>query len=158
MITYKDIRIAINRKLKTTGIEVNSRDVSEGFLRPSFFVQLDNVNRSGDENNVHKSLTVQLYYFPTDEYEYAIEVLDMQETLENLFDLKLPIKDRLINVDEFNTGVVDGVLNCSFDLAFYDGRELTYTGATIVDKMTKPDGYYELYPIEPMEELDITKE
>lgn len=36
MITYKDLRIAVNRKLKTTGIEVNSEDVSEGFNRPSF--------------------------------------------------------------------------------------------------------------------------
>ena len=158
MITYKDIRLAVNRKLKTTGIDINSEDVSEGFNRPSFFVEFLNIARSSDENQVHKSLSVQIYYFPTDRYKYAIEVLEMQETLENIFDLKLAIKDRLINVEDINTGTVDGVLNCSFDLAFYDGREVKVGGGSIVDEMTKPDGYYESYPIEPMEILDIEKE
>lgn len=123
MITYKDIRIAINRQLAKTGIEINSRDVQEGFNKPSFFVQLNNVGRSGDENQVHKSMMVQIYYFPSDRYEYAIEVLDMQETLEELFDLKLPVKDRLLNVDEFTTFLNGGVLNCTFDLEFYDARD-----------------------------------
>lgn len=143
MITYKDIRTAINQKLKTTGVPVNSRDVSKGFPRPSFFVQLNNVGRSGDENQVHKSMTVQIYYFPTDRYDYAIEVLDMQETLENLFDLKLPVKDRLFNVDEYNSFVIDGVLNCSFDLEFYDARNRAK---------------YEQYPNEPMETLEMKLE
>lgn len=145
MITYKDIRIAINQQLKKTGIEITSRDVTEGFNRPSFFVQLDNVGRSGDENQVHKSMTVRIYYFPSDRYEYFIEVLDMQETLEGLFDMKLPVKDRYFNVDEFTTYLNDGVLNCQFDLEFYDGRKFTYN----------VDGT-EL-PFEPMEELDFEK-
>ena len=38
MITLKDLRLAINRQLSKTGHEVNSRDVQEGFNRPSFFV------------------------------------------------------------------------------------------------------------------------
>lgn len=143
MITYKDIRIAINQKLKTTGVPVNSRDVSEGYIRPSFFVQLNNVGRSGDENQVHKSMTVQIYYFPTDRYEYAIEVLEMQETLEELFDLKLPVKDRLFNVDEYNSFVNDGVLNAMFDMEFYDARERSK---------------YEQYPNEPMETLEMKLE
>lgn len=140
MISYKDIRTAINGKLKTTGIPVNSRDVSEGFPRPSFFVQLDNIGRSADENQVHKSMTVQIYFFPTDRYEYAIEVLDMQEMLEDLFDLKLPVKDRLFNVDDFRMMLNDGVLNTSFDIEFYDGRVRTK---------------YDQYPNEPMEILEM---
>lgn len=105
-----------------------------------------NIARSSDENQVHKSLSVQIYYFPTDRYKYAIEVLEMQETLENIFDLKLAIKDRLINVEDIDTGIVDGVLNCSFDLAFYDGREFTWNvdGTEI--------------PFDPMEKLDIEYE
>lgn len=142
MITYKDIRLAINRQLKKTGIEITSRDVTEGFDRPSFFVQLDDVGRSGDENQVHKSMTVRIYYFPSDRYEYSIEVLDMQEMLENLFDLKLAVKDRFFNVDEVRTDVVDGVLNCSFDLEFYDGRERNI---------------YEQHPSEVMEILQFER-
>ena len=122
MITLKDIRIAVNQQLAKTGIGINSRDVQEGFDRPSFFVQLTNNTRSGYEEQVHRSVTVQIYYFPSDRYEYAIEVLNMQETLEELFDLKLAVKDRLLNVDEFSSSLVDGVLNCQFDLEFYDGK------------------------------------
>ena len=122
MITYKDIRISIRGLLENTGIEVNSSDVKEGFKRPSFFVQLDNNVRSADENQVHKAMTVRIQYFPTDRYEYSIEVLDMQETLEGLFDMKLPVKDRYFNVIDINTFLNDGVLNCSFDLEFFDGR------------------------------------
>ena len=142
MITYKDIKIAINTRLKTLGIEITSRDVTEGFKRPSFFVQLDNSVRSADENQVYKSMTVEIYYFPSDRYEYSVEVLDIQERLENLFDLKLPIKDRLINIDEANTIITDGVLNFSFELAFYDGRE---------------QNKYDQYPSELMFELDFEK-
>lgn len=124
MITYKDIKLAINRKIKTLGIEINSKDVTEGFNRPSFFVEFLNPVRSGDESQVHKSLSVQIYYFPTDRYDYSIEMLDMQDKLENLFDLKLSVGDRLITINEASSEPVDGVLNFSFDIEFYEGREV----------------------------------
>lgn len=143
MITFKDIRFAINQQLKKTGIEIMSRDVKEGFNRPSFFVQLNNAVRSADEHQVHKSMTVQIYFFPSDEFEYSIEALDMQETLGDLFDLKLEVKDRLFNIDEFNTFLNDGVLNCSFDLEFQEGRGRSK---------------YEQYPSELMGELEFKKE
>ncbi|MCI1593217.1 phage tail terminator family protein [Heyndrickxia oleronia] len=145
MISYKDIKKAINSKLATFGVEVNSRDISEGFKRPSFFVQLEDSKRSGDVNQVHKSLTVQIYYYPTDRYDYSIEVLEVQEQLENLFELKLKVLDRFFNIDEVNSVLTDGVLSFSFDIAFYDGREIIYT----------VEG--EELNSELMEELDIEK-
>lgn len=145
MITYKDIHIAINNRLKTTGIEVSSRDVSEGFARPSFHVQLGNINHSGNSEQVHKSLIVQIYFFPTDRYEYAIEVLDMQETLQSLFDLKLPVKDRYFNVNELFLNTTDGILNCSFDLEFEHGRKFIWNKEGIEQ------------PFEPMEKLYLEK-
>lgn len=150
MITYKNIKNAINHKLGVFDVEINSGDVSEGFKRPSFFVQLENSKRSGDESQVHKTMTVQIYYFPTDRYEYSIEVLEMQERLEELFDLKLSVIDRWLNIDELNTILIDGVLNCSFDLDFYDGR----TSNTIIDDIENGKEFYEKYPIELMGELD----
>ena len=151
MIAYKDIKKAINRQLSKTGVDINSSDVTEGFERPSFFVQLINPIRSANENQVHKAMTVQIYYFPSDRYENSIEVLDMQDQLEELFDLKLSVHDRLLDINELNTDLIDGVLNCSFDLEFYDGR----------NKEWKPEDereFYEKYPSELMEELDFEKE
>lgn len=139
MITTKDIRAAINQQLNKTGVEINSEDVKEGFKRPSFFVQLDSNIRTGELYHVTRSLFVHIYYYPTDRYEYAIEALDMGDTLGNLFDMKLPVKDRMLNVDEFSTFLNDGVLNCTFDLEFSDSREI---------------GLFET-DAEPMEELYI---
>lgn len=147
MITYKDIKKAINSLLTNKfAIDINSNDVKEGFIRPSFFVQLENSNRSSDESQVHKSLTVQIYYFPSDRHKYSIEVMEVQEQLENLFDLKLKVLDRFFNIDDTNATTTDGVLSFSFDIAFYEGREFEYN-TNGVD-----------YPVEPMEELDFEKE
>lgn len=150
MITLKDIRIAVNKQLNKTGIEINSRDVEEGFKRPSFFVQFNNVGRHGTETQIERMLSVNVYYFPSDRYEYAIEVLEMEETLGDLFDLKLPVRDRLLNVDEFNTFLNDGVLNCSFDIEFYDGRK--------AEKEFIDEEFREEHPIEDMEELQFEQE
>lgn len=129
MITYKDIKKAINTKLKKEfDFEINSNDVKEGFNRPSFFVTLDNHNRSSNQDQIQKSLTVRIYYFPTDRYEYSLEIMDIQERLENLFDLKLKVKDRYLNIMETSGNETDGVLEFSFDIDFYEARESMYQG------------------------------
>lgn len=125
MITYTDIKKTINSSLKKKfNIEINSKDVSEGFIRPSFFVGIENPIRSSDETQVHKSMTIQIYYFPTDRYEYSLEIMDVQEQLENLFDLKLKVNDRYFNIDETRSNTTDGVLSFAFDIEFYDGKEI----------------------------------
>lgn len=151
MITLKDLRLAINRQLSKTGHEVNSRDVQEGFNRPSFFVQFNNVGRHGTESQVERTLIVNIYYFPTDRYEYAIEVLDMQETLESLFDLKLRVKDRYLNVDNLNTFVNDGILNCTFELEFFTERDVEW-------ETDERQEHLDQYPVEDMEVLELNKE
>jgi len=127
MITYKDIKAAVNNQISSYfDAPIQSRDVVEGFRRPSFFTRLENnVNSSGATQN-YRELTVRIYYFPTDRYEYSIEVLEVQEQLERIFDLKLPIKDRLININDTESVLTDGVLNFSFDIAFYDAKEVEF--------------------------------
>lgn len=151
MITLKDIRMAVNRKLAKTSKEINSRDVKEGFNRPSFFVQLNNAGRTGTETQIERTLTVVIYYFPKDRYEYSIEVLDMAETLENLFDLKLRVKDRYLNVDDLQTIVNDGVLNCMFEIEFSDARDIDWLTEDKEEHLNK-------YPVESMQDLYFEEE
>lgn len=125
MISLKDIRLAINDKLISEfGYEINSNDVKEGFKRPSFFVSFENSTRSSTESQTHRFLTVIIYFFPTDRYNYSLEVLDVQERLEDLFDLKLQVMNRQFNIDEVQASVTDGVLNFSFDIEYYEGKTL----------------------------------
>ncbi|WP_456273628.1 phage tail terminator family protein [Bacillus sp. AK031] len=156
MITYKDIVTAVNSKLSSFEVEINSRDVKEGFPRPSFFVQLLPSTRSGDVDNVHKMLTVQIYFFPSDRYTYSLEVLEVQENLEYAFDLKLKVQNRYLNIMDAESVLTDGVLNFSFALEFYDGREYEDLENDIIERVTEQD-QQELPPIEKMEDLEFKK-
>lgn len=140
MITYKDIKIAVNGLLsRQFEVDINSNNVKEGFLRPSFFVFLDNQNRSSNVDQVEKSLTIRIHYFPADRYDYSMELLDVQERLGDLFDLKLPVKDRKFNIIEADSTETDGVLVFSFEIEFSEGREIEYGANPNTELMQKLD-------------------
>lgn len=125
MITYKQIKKAINEKLTAKfAIEINSKDISEGFIRPSFFVDFENMSKTGLESQVERSFTVRIYFFPTNKDSYSLEVLDVLEGLEEIFDLKLHVEDRYFNIFEGKGEVTDGVLQFEFDIQYEDGREI----------------------------------
>lgn len=125
MISYKQIKKSINDKLKGSfQVEINSKDIQEGFTRPSFFVEFDNMNRQGLESQVERSFTTRIYYFPKNKDAPSMEILDVLETLESLFELKLQVSDRHFNILETDSNVTDGILQFEFDIAFADGREI----------------------------------
>ena len=125
MITFENIRATVTRNLKANfnGLKVSSKSVKDGFTRPSFKVQIDNVKREGYLTQVEKSCTVRILYFPTDENNNAIELLDVQEAIGNIFDLKFSVGDRHLDIGEPNFDEIDGVLQFEFDIQFFDGRE-----------------------------------
>lgn len=129
MITFKKIKTTINKKLQSnfSDIDVSSRSENEGFLRPSFKVELDNVKREGSLTQVEKSCTVRIFYFPSNDDDNAAELLDVQETLGDLFDLKFTVEGRHLDVVEPNFDEIDGILQFEFDIAFEDGRDREYT-------------------------------
>lgn len=128
MITFENIRATVTKNLKANfnGLKVSSKSVSKGFTRPSFKVELDNVKREGYLTQVEKSCTVRIFYFPTTENENAIELLDVQEALGNVFDLKFSVDDRHLDIVEPNFDEIDGVLQFEFDISFEDKREIGY--------------------------------
>jgi hypothetical protein len=157
MITYKDIKKAINETLTNEfQIEINSKDIQEGFNRPSFFVSFDNQVSSSTTNEFEKSLTIRINYFPSDRYDYSLELLEVQDRLEKIFDLKLKVLDRKFNIHETSTIETDGVLEFSFDIQFSYGKEIS---DALLDEDGTPvsDGEGNPIKIEPMQTLDIKK-
>ncbi|WLR52463.1 hypothetical protein LC040_06055 [Bacillus tianshenii] len=126
MITLKDIKKSINSKISAAfaGIDIQSTDVSEGFHRPSIFVEFDNMKKESFPEQIRRSLTVRIYYFPSDRSQHSIELLEVQERLEALFDLKLDVLNRKFNIQDVSTNIVDGVLNFYFDIAYEEGKEI----------------------------------
>lgn len=158
MITFEKIRATVTKNLKANfnGLKVSSKSVKDGFTRPSFKVELDNVKREGYLTQVEKSCTVRIFYFPSTMDDNAIELLDVQEALGNLFDLKFSVEDRHLDIVEPNFDEIDGVLQFEFDLQFFDGREYGEGGSgnNIEDEIKNGKDFYEKHPIELMGELD----
>ncbi|UUV17372.1 hypothetical protein NRK67_00600 [Fusobacteria bacterium ZRK30] len=88
MTKYKDILAALVKYLETLPgeVEIQSQDIEEGFSRPSFFIELDNIKVDDFmKTSKIRDLTVRIIYFPKDKHINQVELLDMQESLEELF-------------------------------------------------------------------------
>jgi len=119
----KTIVKTINNMLKAKFLDIHrqSTDIQEGFKRPSFFVTTDS-NKSGQQNDriTNKKVGIRIYYFPSNEHNCQIELLEMQDSLDELFSNGFMIQEgedkTYINLDEdgidFNT--TDNVLQALF--------------------------------------------
>jgi hypothetical protein len=120
--TLKQIKLAINDMIlaKFPAIEIQSTDVKEGFNRPSFFVQLDNIGRDTKLYVSERGLTTRIYYFPEDRYNYSLEIMDIQDSLESIFNLNFKVGNRTITISETRGQEIDGVLEFEFDFEFVE--------------------------------------
>lgn len=121
MITYEDILKSINEKLRHVfpTINIPSKDIEEGFDRPSFYVEFDNIKAS-DLMNYYKEKTLYttIYYFPPDRYKNQQNVLATLAQLEDAF-LSEPLaigSNLLINIIESESNIIDGVLQFGFEI------------------------------------------
>lgn len=126
MITLKDIKLAINNLIEATfpEIEISSKDIKEGFSRPSFFIDFEAMSKHSTEEQVIRELQIIIYYFPSDPHKNSLELLEVQEKLEEVFDLKLNVSDRYFNIDDPSGVKSDGVLQFSFSIKYEEGREI----------------------------------
>ena len=120
MIGEKEIISAINRELaqKFPNIERNSKDIEEGFLRPSFFVESDNENYGKiGQSYTDDSLTIRIYYFPSDPKNNRLENMEIKRELVGMFRFSIKVNDEfVIPVDDITSTIADKVLIVSFDL------------------------------------------
>ena len=125
---YKDIIVALVRGLRTidSKIEIETSDIEEGFSRPSFFIELDNikVNDFMKQSKI-TAMTVRMIYFPRDKYKNQIELLDISQSLEELFiennyiEILSETDDRDAVMVEVENGSLDtnkGILRFQFDI------------------------------------------
>lgn len=120
MIKYTDILKAINAKIKEAfpDKEIQSKDITEGFERPSFFIDFSNMAATEMMNYFRNRVTtIVIYYFPSDRYKNRIEILGIQDKLEEIFlDMLKVNEDFIITINETEANIVDGILQFSFDL------------------------------------------
>lgn len=123
IVKYTEIHKSITDRLKTKypNVSYNSqRDITEGFDRPSFFIDLDNIKSSDFMRTARDhSNTVRIYYFSSTKDNNKIELLNLQDTLSELFienNLITVNEDIKFEVEELEFSIVDKVLHCYFDV------------------------------------------
>ncbi|MEK5060484.1 hypothetical protein BK126_04450 [Paenibacillus sp. FSL H7-0326] len=119
MLTRAQINRAINDKIKAefTGIPIQSSDVEEGFLRPSFFVSLETRRTESEQHFLYRDLTCRIRFFSTSENQYKEEVYNVQDRLEQLFGLNFAAGSQVITIDDAETDVYDKVLHYDFEFS-----------------------------------------
>lgn len=123
-MTLKAIAATINDMLAGVlpTVPIQSTDISEGFERPSLFVEFGDVltEKFGGRSR-ERTVPVTIYYFPSNRNKNKLELLEVQETLEATFIGSLSLKDGLaVTVTEISSIKVDGVLQSSFDLYLFE--------------------------------------
>ena len=123
-ITLKELALAINQQIIQAfpSIPITTKDIKEGFSRPSFYVDFDSFRASKPgTRRTEKNNRVTIYFFPTDRYQYKLETLEVQEGLQAAFIDRLVIDESLSLITGETTGeVVDGVLQFEINLEYIE--------------------------------------
>lgn len=123
-IKFKTLALAINKQIKAAfpDIPITSKDIEEGFDRPSFFVDFDSFRAEQmTRRRAERSHHIVIYYFPSDRYQNKLELMETQEGLEDAFIDGLVIDDEtVLYVGETTGQVIDGVLQFEFDLDYME--------------------------------------
>ena len=120
MIKLSQILKAVNTKLKETfpKIEIDSKDLSEKFNRPSFRTELDGLKTSAFMTTYkERHFTIRIYFFNSVIGKGRLERLKITEKIEDAFLGSLKVTDDfIIPVDDIDFDETDeGVLIASFD-------------------------------------------
>ena len=122
MLAINRVTAAVKRKLENTfkNTDIQSQDISEGFKRPSFFIELDNIKVNDFMKKLQETeLTVRISYFPskvnynTSEIYSTLDILNRTFIEDNLLELE---EGYVTEVNESNISVIDKVLHFDFDI------------------------------------------
>jgi hypothetical protein len=94
----------------------------QDFSRPCFLIQILSVSKTNE--NLYqflKALTFNIRYYPDEGVSTGL--LEMQDKLEELFDMALQAGDRSIGIDRTKGEILEKVLHFTFDMSYTDSRE-----------------------------------
>lgn len=112
-------------------------DVEEGFPRPCYFIDVDSVTGSNITSRyVQEESQLTVYFFEEDNYKGFLKLLQMKDSLLELFAKPLEVeKDSLLAhvlFDDVSVDVskVDKVLSCTMSTVLIQERDEEYVGST----------------------------
>lgn len=123
MIKLTDIKLAINKLIyEELNIKITSSTVKDSFSIPAIFTSLEHINFEHVTKNLEQqNLMCVVHYFPS-KNECDLDLLNMSEKLKRIFDMKLKVKDRYLNVENVRENIVDDTLMFKFNLFYYQNK------------------------------------
>ena len=118
MIALKDIQTAVADMLKKNGYTVTANEVTQGFTKPTFFVDVLPVS-TALQGKAYEMVTVsvELTYFP--EIETREELVRMAENIKKIFLYEsIQVQDRFLSTDEIVFDNENSTLLAYFELTF----------------------------------------
>jgi hypothetical protein len=119
LITLHDIEAAIADSLKGAGHTVTAAETPEGFLTPTFFINIFQNGANAETQYIELvNAGVELRYFPDAETREAL--VTMADSLGDLLmSTPLAVKDRFLTINELTFDIDPPALLSYFELEFY---------------------------------------
>lgn len=96
ILSVIDVIRALSELIEKTypNYPVNDMDIDEDYPRPSYFIDVEDVNTSWVASDyIKESSTLKIVFFAENRYEGFLDLLDMKNNLTMLFDDPLYITD-----------------------------------------------------------------
>ena len=118
MIQLKDIIKSVSQVIEANDGNVIAGEIEESFERPAYFVNCFPVNIIKDnqfEENVNATITID--YVP--KIQTVEECVRIADILSNIFNGKLEVDDRKLDIGDVAMNLDNNILTFSFDLDFW---------------------------------------
>ncbi|MDP4117586.1 MAG: hypothetical protein Q8873_00135 [Bacillota bacterium] len=125
MITLQDIQTAVAAKLIKNGYTVTANEVTQGFNKPTFFIDVLPVSAQL-QGKFYEMVTVsvEITYHP--EIETREELLRISEQMKQFFLYEsVPVCDRFLSTDEMVFDTDKSALTAYFELEFMQETNIT---------------------------------
>lgn len=96
MLSIIDVIRALSELIESNypNYPVNDMDIDEDFIRPSYFIDVEDVQTSWVASDyIKESSTLKIVFFAENRYEGFLDLLDMKNNLTILFDDPLYVTD-----------------------------------------------------------------
>lgn len=96
MLSIIDVIRALSELIESNypNYPVNDMDIDEDFVRPSYFIDVEDVQTSWVASDyIKESSTLKIVFFAENRYEGFLDLLDMKNNLTVLFDDPLYVTD-----------------------------------------------------------------
>ena len=143
MLTIRETLAVFSNFLKTNfKNKVSSQDITENFTRETSYIKFDNIiSNDYMQKFLEKDITIRIVYFPKNDTDNIIELLEKQDELIKVFAQAnvIKLKDGVYaNITEYNTSIIDKTLHFDFEAyVFEEYDEITHEVMQEISHNTK---------------------